>query len=63
MENQNRPSLPWEEIIERLYHRQDPNDILEDLVKRKKIESEDLSRALSEISSMKSKIESLRLNK
>ncbi len=63
MENKNQSSLPWDEIIERLYHRQDPSDILKDLVERKRVEAEDLSSALAEISNMKAKIESLRLGK
>jgi|688.fasta_scaffold1584832_2 hypothetical protein len=61
MENPNQPMLPWDEIIERLYHRQDPSDILKDLVERKRIQTEDLSEVLSMISNMKAKIESFRL--
>jgi hypothetical protein len=62
-ENQNQTFLPWDEIIDRLYHRQDPGDILNDLVKRNKINIDDLSKALSLISEMKEKIESFRLGK
>jgi hypothetical protein len=61
--NQNQTLLPWSEIIDRLYHRQDPGDILNDLVKRNKIDVDDLSRVLSLISGMKEKIESFRLGK
>ena len=61
--NQNQTLLPWDEIIDRLYHRQDPGDILNDLVKRKKIHPDDLSKSLSLISEMKEKIESLRIGK
>jgi hypothetical protein len=61
--NQKQTLLPWGEIIDRLYHRQDPGDILNDLVKRNKIDVDDLSRVLSLISGMKEKIESFRLGK
>ena len=63
IQKQNQPLLPWDEIIERLYHRQDPGDILEDLVKRKRVDAENLSEVLSMISNMKEKIESFRLSK
>lgn len=63
IQKQNQPLLPWDEIIERLYHRQDPGDILEDLVKRKRVDAENLSEVLSMISNMKDKIESFRLSK
>ena len=62
-ENQNQKLLPWDEIIDRLYHRQDPGDILNDLVKRNKVSKDDISKTLSLISEMKEKIESFRVGK
>ncbi len=63
MENQNQQVLPWDEIIDRLYHRQDPGVILNDLVKRNKVDKENISETLSLISEMKEKIESFRISK
>jgi|LakMenE01Jun11ns_1017448.scaffolds.fasta_scaffold9943552_9 hypothetical protein len=63
MENQKKPTPPWDEIIERLYRRQEPNDILMDLISRKKLDESDISLVTSLISEMKVKIESFRLHK
>jgi hypothetical protein len=59
--NQKQPSLPWDEIVDRLYHRQEPETIVDDLLKRKKITSEELPSTLGLITEMRSKIESFRL--
>jgi hypothetical protein len=59
--NQKQPSLPWDEIVDRLYHRQEPETIVDDLYKRNKITSEELPSTLGLITDMRSKIESFRL--
>ena len=59
--NQKQPTLPWDEIVDRLYHRQEPETIVEDLVRRKKVTSEELPATLGLVAEMKVKIESFRL--
>lgn len=59
--NQKPQSLPWDEIVDRLYHRQEPETIVDDLYKRKKITSEELPSTLGLITEMRSKIESFRI--
>jgi hypothetical protein len=61
MQDQNQTSLPWDEIVDRLYHRQDPADILNDLIKRNRIKVDDISKTLSLIADMKMKVESFRV--
>lgn len=59
--NQNH-TLPWGEIIDRLYHRQEPELISEDLLKRGKINEGDLPNTIAMISDLKERVQSFRLN-
>jgi hypothetical protein len=59
--SQKQQSLPWDEIVDRLYHRQEPETIVDDLYRRKKITSEELPSTLGLITEMRSKIEAFRL--
>ncbi len=62
MNNQNK-LLPWDEIFDRLYYRQDSTSIVDDLVKRGKITEEEIPSTLSLVESLRDKIELLRLEK
>jgi hypothetical protein len=62
MNNQNK-LLPWDEIFDRLYYRQDPSTIVNDLVKRAKIQEEEIPSTLSLIESLRQKMELFRLEK
>lgn len=55
------PILPWDEIIDRLYHRQEPESIAEDLLKRGKINEGDLQNTIAMISDLKERVQSFRL--
>ena len=55
-------TLPIDEIIDRLYHRQEPELIVEDLIKRNKIQGVGYEEALLITSNLKIKIESFRVN-
>jgi polyhydroxyalkanoate synthesis regulator phasin len=60
-----KKNLPWDEIVDRLYHRQEPSDIIEDLNKRGIIneDEEDKEYVKDLIEGMKGKIDSYRLGK
>ena len=53
--------LPWDEVIDRLYRRQEAEFIVSDLVKRGFINEETLSEKSDLIVKMKEKVESFRL--
>jgi hypothetical protein len=55
-------TLPINEIIDRLYHRQEPEVIVEDLIKRNRIQEADYNESLLMVNNLKLKIESLRIN-
>jgi hypothetical protein len=54
-------TLPWDEIIDRLYHRQEPELIAEDLLKREMIHEGDLPNTIAMISDLKERVQSFRL--
>ena len=54
-------TLPWDEIIDRLYHRQEPELISEDLLKREIIHEGDLLNTIAKISDLKERVQSFRL--
>ena len=54
--------LPWDEVIDRLYRRQEAEFIVSDLVKRGLINEETLSEKSDLIVKMKEKVEAFRLN-
>ena len=62
MNNQNK-LLPWDEIFDRLYYRQDSTSIVDDLVKRGKITEGEIPSTLSLVESLRDKIELLSLEK
>jgi hypothetical protein len=62
MNNQNK-LLPWDEIFDRLYYRQDPLTIVDDLVKRGKIQEGEIPSTLSLVESLRQKMELFRLEK
>jgi hypothetical protein len=53
--------LPWDEVIDRLYRRQEAEFIVSDLVKRGFINEETLSEKSDLIVKMKEKVEAFRL--
>jgi hypothetical protein len=53
--------LPWDEVIDRLYRRQEAEFIVSDLVKRGFINEETLSEKSDLIVKMKEKVDSFRL--
>jgi hypothetical protein len=53
--------LPWDEVIDRLYRRQEAEFIVSDLVKRGFINEQTLSEKSDLIVKMKEKVESFRL--
>jgi hypothetical protein len=55
-------TLPINEIIDRLYHRQEPEVIVNDLIRRNKIQQADYNKSLLVVNNIKLKIESLRIN-
>ena len=55
-------TLPINEIIDRLYHRQEPEVIVNDLIRRNKIQEADYNKSLLVVNNIKLKIESLRIN-
>lgn len=55
------PAFPHDEVVDRLYHRQDPKIIAEDLLKRDKIERVDYDEVLLRLEELKNQIESLRI--
>ena len=58
----NKKILPWDEIVDRLYHRQDAETIIKDLIERKIITDDEDTEYVSEIiEGMRSKVESYRL--
>lgn len=54
--------LPWDEVIDRLYRRQEAEFIVTDLVRRGFINEETLSEKSDLIVKMKEKVEAFRLN-
>jgi hypothetical protein len=55
-------TLHINEIIDRLYHRQEPEVIVNDLIRRNKIQQADYNKSLLVVNNIKLKIESLRIN-
>lgn len=62
MNNQNK-LLPWDEIFDRLYYRQDSSTIVDDLVRRGKVVEEEIPATLALVEALKEKLELLRLEK
>jgi hypothetical protein len=54
--------LPWNELIDRLYHRQDPEVILDDFTKRGIVNEESRGSTLELLNRLKGTVESFRLN-
>jgi hypothetical protein len=53
--------LPWDEVIDRLYRRQEAESIVEDLMRRGFINGETINEKTELIVKMKEKVESFRL--
>ena len=56
-------SIPIQEIIDRLYHRQEPEDIVGDLVKRQILKESEVEEALKTIHSLRTIVDGYRLSK
>jgi hypothetical protein len=54
--------LPWGELVDRLYHRQEIDDILHDFIKRDLVKAEDYSTVKEKISRIKSTIDAFRMS-
>ena len=59
---ENNIEIPWDEVIERLYRRQEANFIVNDLKSRGFINDETLDEKRDLILKMKEKVEAFRLN-
>lgn len=53
--------LPWNELVDRLYHRQDVEDILRDFIERGLIKEEDVSKTREMIQRLKQSVDEFRL--
>jgi len=56
-------SIPIEETIDRLYRRQEPEEIVADLVKRRILKESEVEEALEIIHSLKTRVDGYRLSK
>jgi len=56
-------SIPIEETVDRLYRRQEPEEIVADLVKRKILKESEVEEALEMIHSLKRGVDGYRLSK
>jgi hypothetical protein len=56
-------SIPIEETVDRLYHRQEPEEIVADLVKREILKGSEVEEALEMIHSLKTRVDGYRLSK
>lgn len=53
--------LPWNELIDRLYYRQDVEDILQDFIKRGLVKEENASKTKEMIQRLKQSVDEFRL--
>lgn len=53
--------LPWNELVDRLYHRQDVEDILRDFIERGLIKEEEVSKTREMIQRLKQSVDEFRL--
>jgi len=56
-------SIPIEETVDRLYRRQEPEEIVADLVKRQILKESEVEEALETIHSLKTRVDGYRLSK
>ena len=56
-------SIPIEETVDRLYRRQEPEEIVADLVKRQILKESEVEEALEMIRSLKRRVDGYRLSK
>lgn len=56
-------SIPIDQTIDRLYHRQEPEEIVSDLVKRQILKESEVEEALEMINSLKTRVDGYRLSK
>ena len=56
-------SIPIEETVDRLYRRQEPEEIVADLVKRQILKESEVEEALEMINSLKTRVDGYRLSK
>jgi len=56
-------SIPIEETVDRLYRRQEPEEIVADLVKRQILKESEVEEALEMIHSLKTRVDGYRLSK
>jgi hypothetical protein len=53
--------LPWNELIDRLYYRQDVEDILQDFIKRGLVKEEEVPKTKEMIQRLKQSVDEFRL--
>lgn len=53
--------LPWNELIDRLYYRQDVEDILQDFIKRGLVKEEEVPKTKEMIERLKQSVDEFRL--
>jgi hypothetical protein len=53
--------LPWNELIDRLYYRQDVEDILQDFIKRGLVKEEEVPKTKETIQRLKQSVDEFRL--
>jgi hypothetical protein len=56
-------SIPIDQTVDRLYRRQEPEDIVADLVKRQILKGSEVEEALEMIHSLKGRVDGYRLKK
>jgi hypothetical protein len=56
-------SIPIDQTVDRLYRRQEPEDIVADLVKRQILKGSEVEEALEMIHSLKRRVDGYRLKK
>jgi len=56
-------SIPIDQTVDRLYRRQEPEDIVADLVKRQILKESEVEEALEMIHSLKRRVDGYRLKK
>lgn len=61
MLGKNDSGLPWNELVDRLYYRQDVDDILQDFIERGLVKEEEVPKTREMIQRLKASVDEFRL--
>jgi len=61
MLGKNDSGLPWNELVDRLYYRQDVDDILQDFIERGLVKEEEVPKTKEMIQRLKQSVDEFRL--